>query len=71
MLRVCHSLTGSLTQHCGKTTIRGYLRHFTAQWRESVAHASGHKYGEALTHINKSMHAYVNTYTQKWMYKNT
>lgn len=34
-------------------TIRGYCRHFTAQWRESVAHASGHEYGDALTHTNK------------------
>lgn len=48
------------------TTIRGYCGHFTAQWRESAAHASGHKHGEALTHTNKPMHAYVNTCTQKW-----
>lgn len=50
-----------LSHSTGATTIRGYCRHFTAQWRERVAHASGHKYREALTHTNKSMHAYANT----------
>lgn len=28
---------------------------------ERAAHASGHKYREALTHTNKSMHAYADT----------
>lgn len=46
------------------TTIRGYCRHFTVQWIESVVHASGHKYGEALKHTNTSMHAYVNIHTE-------
>lgn len=52
------------------TTIRGYCRHFTVQWRESVAHASRHKYREALTQTNRSMYTYANTYTQKWTHFN-
>lgn len=54
----------SLSHNTGATTIRGYCRHFTAQWRERVVHASGHQSREALTRTHthrESMRAYVNT----------
>ncbi len=42
-------------------TIKGYCRNFTAQWRESIAHASGHKYGEPLKHKQICRFPYVKT----------
>lgn len=59
-------LNRGLSHNAVAATIRGNCRHFTAQWRESAAHASGHKYGGSTnTHTNKSIHVYVNAYTQR------